>query len=367
MTIGIVTFFKSYNYGVWLQAIATQQFFLKNGYKAHIINYTNVLEDSKTQYAYKEHDKFYGYVTSFIKSILFGKVKYYKRGFAQYLDNYYVLSPQKYHDIEDMQNIEYDVLVAGSDQLWNPETTSGILDKVFLLQFGKAKKHISIATSIGSTPIDSENGKIISEALESFDAISVREQYAVNELHRFCDFPIKVIMDPTFLLDKNDWIEIAQTNRNISIDSHAKYILTYFISTDKRSERYQKIVENYSKKFNLPVWAIQFSCAPSTPCDKIIVGASISDFINLIVDAALIITDSFHGVALSLNLNANFIAVTNKSNPERVRFLLEQVALSDRIEKRPENYTPIDYSIVNEKLNLLKYNSQAWILTAINR
>lgn len=31
MTVGIITFFKSYNYGVWLQAVATQEFFSKNG------------------------------------------------------------------------------------------------------------------------------------------------------------------------------------------------------------------------------------------------------------------------------------------------------------------------------------------------
>lgn len=46
MTVGIITFFKSYNYGVWLQAVATQEFFSKNGFNAEIINYTNELEDS---------------------------------------------------------------------------------------------------------------------------------------------------------------------------------------------------------------------------------------------------------------------------------------------------------------------------------
>ena len=42
-SVGIVTFFKSYNYGVWLQAYATQTFFEKEGYKVQIINYANKL------------------------------------------------------------------------------------------------------------------------------------------------------------------------------------------------------------------------------------------------------------------------------------------------------------------------------------
>ena len=215
MTVGIITFFKSYNYGVWLQAVATQEFFSKNGFNAEIINYTNELEDSKTQYAYKENNKIYGYVTSFIKSILFGKVKYYKKGFSKYLNSYYKISEKEYHNVDNMQDIRYDILVAGSDQLWNPETTSGELDRAFLLQFGNVGKRISVATSIGSVPVEKENEKIIRDALKDFDAISVREQYAKDVLHRFCDLPIKVIMDPTFLLNKREWIELAKRNTNM--------------------------------------------------------------------------------------------------------------------------------------------------------
>lgn len=49
--IGIVTFFKSYNYGVWLQAYATQKFLQKSGYSVEIVNYTNKYDDSKLSYA----------------------------------------------------------------------------------------------------------------------------------------------------------------------------------------------------------------------------------------------------------------------------------------------------------------------------
>ena len=365
MKVGIITFFKSYNYGVWLQAVATQTFFKKNGFETQIINYTNELEDSKTRYAYRENGKGYGYITSFVKSIVFGKVKYYKKGFFNYLNNYYNLSKKEYHNSEEMKDVEYDILVAGSDQLWNPETTSGKLDNAFLLQFGKAKMRISVATSIGSNPVDKNNEKIIENALNSFDAISVREQYAADAIHTFCDLPIKVIMDPTFLLSRNEWIEIARANTNFTVKNE-KYILTYFISTDKRSERYKKIVEEYSKSLGLPVWAIQFSKAKSNPCDKMILGASISDFINLINKASLILTDSFHGVALSLNLNSNFVAINNEKNPERVRYLLDKVGLLNRIELDVNEYSDIEYEKINDKLELLRNDSTEWILNTIN-
>lgn len=48
-TVGIVTYFKSYNYGVWLQAYATERFFEKEGFDAYIINYANRLENQTTK------------------------------------------------------------------------------------------------------------------------------------------------------------------------------------------------------------------------------------------------------------------------------------------------------------------------------
>lgn len=51
--IGIVTFFQSYNYGVWFQAYATQAFLRGRGYDAQIVNYSNLHDDEKLKMAFK--------------------------------------------------------------------------------------------------------------------------------------------------------------------------------------------------------------------------------------------------------------------------------------------------------------------------
>ena len=76
-TVGIVTYFKSYNYGVWLQAYATERFFEKEGFDAYIINYANRLENQTTKLAFKEKNRISGYFISFLKAIIFGRVTYY--------------------------------------------------------------------------------------------------------------------------------------------------------------------------------------------------------------------------------------------------------------------------------------------------
>ena len=57
-TVGIVTYFKSYNYGVWLQAYATERFFEKEGFDAYIINYANRLENHLTRWK-SDHESVY--------------------------------------------------------------------------------------------------------------------------------------------------------------------------------------------------------------------------------------------------------------------------------------------------------------------
>lgn len=363
-SVGIVTFFKSYNYGVWLQAYATQTFFEKEGYKVQIINYANKLEKQTTSYFFKEKNRVSGYITSFAKSILFGKVKYYKKGFANHMNEYYKLSPNEYTDISEMDNVSYDILVAGSDQLWNPHRTYGDLDPVFLLQFGKCDKRISLSTSLGSDEVRVEDKSVFATAFKKFSAISVREDFARNQLRDLCDIPIKVILDPTFLLNRADWSAITK-KRSIKQAPTKGYILTYFVSPNKRSSKYCNIIKDYSKILGIPVLAVQFSRAKSTPYNKKILGASISDFIYLIENSTLMITDSFHGVALSVNLGKEFIAIENKENPERVKYLLNNLGLLKRIDLLVKDYYKIEYDCVNEKLDALRKDSRDWIIGSI--
>ncbi|WP_320922354.1 polysaccharide pyruvyl transferase family protein [Hungatella sp.] len=363
-SVGIVTFFKSYNYGVWLQAYATQTFFEKEGYKVQIINYANKLEMQTISYFFKEKNRVSGYITSFVKSILFGKVKYYKKGFANHINEYYKLSPNEYTDISEMDNVSYDILVAGSDQLWNPHRTYGDLDPVFLLQFGKCDKRISLSTSLGSDEVRVEDKSVFATAFKKFSAISVREDFARNQLRDLCDIPIKVILDPTFLLNRADWLAITK-KRSIKQAPTKGYILTYFVSPNKRSSKYCNIIKDYSRILGVPVLAVQFSRAKSTPYNKMILGASISDFIYLIENSTLMITDSFHGVALSVNLGKEFVAIENKENPERVKYLLNNLGLIKRIDLLVKDYYKIEYDCVNEKLDVLRKDSRNWIIGSI--
>jgi putative sterol carrier protein len=358
--IGIVTFFKANNYGVCLQAIATSEFLKRQGYEVDIINYINPYEHRIFKWSYKENDKIIGYVTSLMKNILLGKKKYYNKGFKN-VENYYHLTERCATKIEQVQDMKYDILIAGSDQIWNPLITGGI-DPVFLLQFGKAERRISVASSLGSKePTETENN-IFKEAFKKFSYISVREQYAKKCLQDLTDKKIKVLMDPTFLFNKKEWVDLLG-KKSKAFDIKEKYILTYFISSKKSS--YQDRVLEYSKKFNCPVWSIQFTNYTWKVTNKKIMGASIEDFIALFMNAQLILTDSFHGTAFSINLNRNFVPFKHSENPLRIVNLLQNLGIAERLDMPAEGYKEINYDEVNNKLEVLREDSKEWLLNAV--
>ena len=139
-----------------------------------------------------------------------------------------------------------------------------------MLQFGNCEKKISLSTSLGSDTVRETDKHIFTEAFRTFDAISVREEFAYEQLCDLTELPIKITVDPTFLLEKEEWIKLMKKSTINKIPS--KYILTYFVSSNKRSTKYYSIIEKYARKLNIPILAIQFSRAKSTPYDKLILG-----------------------------------------------------------------------------------------------
>ncbi len=360
-SVGIVTFHRANNYGVLLQAYATATFINANGYNAQIVDYTNAYEQRIQKLAYKEGGRMIGYATSFLKNVLLRKRHYYKKAFGD-SDGLFPLSEKRYTSKDQMDGLKYDVLVAGSDQIWNPIITGGI-DDVFLLNFGESKKRISVASSVGNSNLSENDKRIVEKTLERFSAISVREEFAKKQLEKLTDIDIKVLLDPTFLLEKSEWWERLGSKSQYAHTTE-KYILTYFVAPNK--EEYHARVAEYAKRLKLPVWTIQYSNYTWKESSKKIVGATLEDFIALIYNAELILTDSFHGNAFSINLNRNFVAFKHKTNPVRVVSLLEKLGISERLNMRPEDYVEVDYSIINQHLETLRNDSKSWVLDALS-
>lgn len=238
-------------------------------------------------------------------------------------------------NIDDLytSNLKFDIFVTGSDQVWNCFQPYYV-EPYFLTFTDKVK--ISYASSFGVSNIPDEYKAVVYRWLESYKAISVREKSG-QEILADLNKDVKLCIDPTFLLTKNEWSSFLDKKRIINEKYNFIYSLHYFADFVQISNE---------MKFN-NVKSVSF-------CDNInknnVIPSNIGpwEFLSLIRDADLIITDSFHCVVFSILFQKKFWVIKDKTNSktfDRIDSLLYATNLNDRIYSKEKNiYDEISYT-----------------------
>lgn len=258
-------------------------------------------------------------------------------------------------------------VISGSDQLWNPTHT-----EPFLMLHNMDVKKYSYASSIGVSLIPSDKIPIYKKYLSSFEKISVREETAKNVLEKIVNVPIKKVVDPTFLLDKDEWIRFSNgcTLQNFKIQ--IPYILCYFIADNASYWKYVEMIKRETGIERIIVLPMQPGHFQNSL--EIIEDAGIQDFIYLILHSSMVCTDSFHATAVSLNLNKEFLTFMRFTNEDvqsqnsRLVDLLKHYQLSDRLYDGTTYLSPIGerYKTINRILENDRNDSMNYLKTIID-
>ena len=205
-------------------------------------------------------------------------------------------------------------------------------------------------------------------ALPEFSAISVRESSAIPILKEFYSREIFKVVDPTFLLAKNDWEKFADETSQLDRNRFTnRYILCYFIAeNDFYWDQVQELQrrENITRVIVLPMKSSHFRKQY-----EMIEDAGINDFVYLIKQSALVCTDSFHATAISINLEKNFFVFPRFKKTElgsqnsRLIDLLSRYGLQDRfLRVIPENFPQkINYPKVQGLLEMDRFESISYL------
>ena len=359
--VGIITFHHAkHSYGAFLQAFATLHFLLRKGFEAELINYDNKWEQKEIHFT-----KFF--ITNIklvanwmVRMFLFGSIFDPCRS-KKRLNTMYGRVSKKVNK-NSIDKLDYDLVIAGSDQIWNPNITNGIDSNYFLAPF-KCQRKIAYASSIGSYSFNQDEENIIQKYLNEFELIGVREKYACETLANLTNTKVENVCDPTFLFNKEEWIEYSKKYTKNTMPK--KYILTYFVGGN--FDFYWDRIKDIVKKVGLPVYNIQSHRKKYKHVDGIITNILPFELISLIYNSELVLTDSFHGTAFSIYLEKDFVAVINKNNPIRVLDLLSKLNLEDRVDNGANSVLePIDYKVVSQKVNSMRSESGKWLLNAID-
>lgn len=373
MKVGIITIHKINNYGSVFQAFALQNICEKLGHQAEIIDYRFPNEFQRSvgvksaSVKVSKKDKVLKYLYAL------GLIKQHK-GIANFVQHYQHLSSKEFFNPNDLATDapQYDAYLTGSDQLWNPNYCSG--DPSFFLEFApEGKKRVAYAASFGVSSVGKEYAAKFSNYLKKYSDIGVRENSGVKLVEELTGrTDTEVVLDPTLLLNKEDWKKIAVPQRLVK----EKYILCYYLNYSFDSFPYVDNLAKHVQKIT-GYKVVKVARPPKNfyePNTEHPVGASPEEFLALMRDAELVLTTSFHGTAFAVNFEKPLFSVvaSRKSGDSRQMSLLNNVGLSDRVLEMGESFPtleslPCDYAEPSKKLENLRNHSIQFLKTALEK
>lgn len=345
MKIGILTFHSQLNYGGVLQCWALQTALEKLGHDVKVID--RWLDASNATLLGSKPANLKQFILRIIEIARFNGYfagKRRRRKTARFLSTQ--LNLTEYHFCkwrEAPKNLGVDVVVVGSDQVWN---SYGAKDPgVYLLLGAPNVRAISYAASLGMQEIHESKKHLYAEGLKNFEKISVREASAINLLSEFCG-KVKKVADPVVLPDNDDWSRLCDSERRDG-KHRRKRMFCYFIS-ENIAEHWASL-ETFAKNYGMDIDVFLSSSAESrglSVIDKlkmmftqrvaIHADADPLDFLRALRAADNVLTDSFHAVMFSAIFDKNVRVLRPKSEVRKAMFD-RIVELSDLLES-PVNF-----------------------------
>jgi len=378
--VGIMTFHSVMNYGSSLQAIAMQNIMLDLGFDVELIDYRPVAVVEKTSKVeklkklksiniWKKHIEY----RLFAKRVGFSSARRSREEkYNEFFEKNMKLSDRCVNREELLEVAkQYDYLVCGSDQIWNPNYLSG--DYSYFLDFcNDVNKKIAYAPSIAVDKIKDKDKEQFIKCVKDFKYVSVREKGSVELLKQLAGVSAQVVLDPTMLVDETTWEQYFDKEKR-----DEPYILSYFLGGNVE---YQKAVLKLKeltgyKILNIPHMHLWSAREYYDFGDERLVDIGPSEFLSLIKNAEYICTDSFHGSVFSILNEKKFFAFKRYSDNSidsensRIYTLLDMLEITDRLVSLPEDINEkwkhdIDYLEVKKLIAREKGPSRKFLLNA---
>lgn len=344
MKIVTVTSQKADNYGAVLQAYALQRTLINLGYKNEILDISVQKKRSRSLTIVIRQA-----VLDFQKNLYYNRNKKLSGRFTGFRENL-LKQTKPYYSIEELQENppEADIYLTGSDQVF---ALGNALVPVRFLDFGAPDKvRASYAASKGLFEKDENSIKYLKSMLSQFDCISSREEQGTEYIKNTLGFDCSTHIDPVFLLDREQWNEITPEPR-----VKDPYILCFRML---RHDAFQSLVDKLKKETGWQVISIQPRADKKLKADKYLFDVTPQEFVQLIRDAGVVVTTSFHATAFSVIFNKKFYSLIDYK-PERAIELCKMFGVDNRLVRKDDrqfaelddiNYSTFD-TVISEKRN----------------
>lgn len=287
-----------------------------------------------------------------------------REGFARFMDKYIHLTDLEYTETKTLKTKlqDADLYIVGSDQVWN-----GFSGERYLNYVPSNRPKISYAVSFGRHNIPGYMKPLLWYLLRGFKAISIREQTGVDICHKLGRKDAVHAIDPSFLLTRNDYGEYIRKDSEVK-NIEGKYIYGYFVNPFPNNKLCHKgQVDEYIKSIDTRFVVTGIQNAEAALTDYTQIQPSPLEWVNNIIRAEAILTNSFHGIAYSINMNKPFLfmpqegAMSNQNG--RHIDILKMVGLESRVfdplkgSLEEQMNAAIDWVKVNERVESFRQES----------
>lgn len=229
----------------------------------------------------------------------------------------------------------YDCFVVGGDQIWNYDYGLGGWQ---FLDFAVTGERLALAPSVGHDRIPAEWASDYVGWLAPFAHLGVRESEWLASLPDPAPGrAATTLVDPTLLFDAELWSTVAR-----SPQESQPYLLAYELG--EFSDQRRRLIAATARASGLRVvWLSQRRSTAAWATGP-------AEFLGLVRDAALVVTDSFHGSVFSFLFDRPLAIVRRDGSGARMNgrigALVSGLALADRIwdEQSLESLLAHDYA-----------------------
>jgi len=369
MKVILTTVFSAFNYGSSLQALAGKRIIEKTGYECELVKLKSLIKGRDVRIGklmtilfrsifLNKNNSLKTYNNSYNKTLVEGT----ECKFFNFTDTY--LKPQEvtYGELKRMAE-ESIACFSGSDQIWNSSTL--YVDPLYYLRFAPQYKRVALSPSFGRDFIADYNKEKMRKWIIDYPYLSVREDSGVKLIKELTGRDAMHLLDPTLIINSEEWKSILCIE-----DKPNDYILAYFL--DEPSDYAKKCLKKLKEKLDCKILAIPYKFEYMDYSDSII-AAGPKEFVELVANAKVVCTDSFHGTVFAINMHTPFFTYereygsANKQS-ERVLSILRKVDMLDRYQ--PKNVVGelnnLDFEHSEEILNAERKKAYDYVNNAIN-
>jgi hypothetical protein len=220
-------------------------------------------------------------------------------------------------------------------------------------------KSISYAASFGDSCFNDNSFPVLLKKLNNFKAVGLRENKMVSLLSDNLDVVVRKNVDPTLLLTSDDYDSIACPRQ-----LEEKYLLLY---TRRYNANMQAYAEKTAKEKGLKIVEISLRATNKDKGHIMRYDAGVEEFLSLVKHAEFVVTNSFHGLIFGVQYRKPLCVFIREQANTKISELLDLFGIPDScFVSGNEQYKPIDYGYVHNRINIASKDSIRYLKEALS-